>query len=315
MSRTVRASQGTWCTAFGAGPTAGLDQALAVISAFGYDGVELAGFAGHATIERLPDAARRRDLVARLDALGLEPLALAPAPDGGDALGEPWSLTDDARTRAAHRDWWSRCLDLAAELGVRAVRIDPGTAGPLPYGTDYARVWARVVEMFRWLADEGARIGCTMLWEMESSQPFNKPSEIVGLLEDVDHANCRLLYDTGHFHAAVVVGHNQVRPLELQEGGQVAMVRRLAGRIGHVHLCDTDGDIARNVFGRKLGIGKGVMDFGELLPVLAECYDGDWWGMDAIPLDGGGWDDAWSGLAFIRDVVARHVAEREAWAA
>jgi sugar phosphate isomerase/epimerase len=309
MGRQVKVAQGTWCMAFGLEPTATLEQALQVIAGFGYDGVELAGFFDHATIERFPDERSRDGLAERLRELGLEPVGIAPAPHGGEDLGVgAWSLTDDPRTIALHRDWWRRYIDFAGQLGIGGMRIDPGANGPLPYDADYERVWARVVEMYRWLADEGAQVGCTMLWEMESGQPFNKPSEIVKLLDDVDHPNCKLLYDTGHMEAATVVGHNQVQPQELLEGGQLELLPRLKGRIGHVHLCDTDGDVAQNLFARKIGFGRGRLDFDALLPALVDCYDGEWWGMDAISMSEHAWGDSWTGLAFIRDVVARHVA-------
>lgn len=307
----MKVAQGTWCMAFGFEPIATLEQTMPVIAAFGYDGIELAGFFDHATIERFPDEASRRGLLGRLDALGLQPVTIAPAPHGEGLIATPWALTDDARVVAAHRGWWREYLDFAALLGIGGMRIDPGTMGPLPYGTDYDRVWARTVEMYRWLADEGAKVGCTMLWEMESNQPFNKPSEIVKLLDDVDHPNCKLLYDTGHFHAACVVGHNQVRPPELI-GDQVELLRQLKGRIGHVHLCDTDGDIAVNLFGRKLGFGQGILDFDVLLPALVDAYDGEWWGMDAISMSANAWGDAWEGLPFIREQIGRHVAAAEA---
>ncbi len=308
MQRQVKVSQGTWCFAFGMSPTATVEQAIKVIGAFGFDGVELAGFLGHATIERFPDRDSRARLLALCEELGLERAGIAPAPHGGGPLDTPWTLTDDPRIVTAHRDWWLQYLDFSAQLGVLGMRIDPGMNGPLPYGTDYDRAWERTVEMFRWLGDEGATVGCTMLWEMESGQPFNKPSEIVKLLDDTDHANVKLLYDTGHFEAATAIGHNQVQPLELLEGGQLELLPQLKGRIGHVHLCDTDGDIAQNHFARKIGFGKGRLDFDALLPMLVDCYDGEWWGMDAISMDETAWGDAWTGLAFIRETVAAHVA-------
>ena len=49
-----------------------------------------------------------------------------------------------------------------------------------------------------------------MLWELESLQPFNKPSETVKMLNDVGHPNFKLMYDTGHFQACSVIGHNHV---------------------------------------------------------------------------------------------------------
>ncbi len=34
-----------------------------------------------------------------------------------------------------------------------------------------------------------------------------------------------------------------------------------------------------------------MIDFDELMPVLAERYDGDWWAVDSIPMG----SKAWSG--------------------
>ncbi|MEU6425437.1 sugar phosphate isomerase/epimerase family protein [Microbispora sp. NPDC046973] len=307
MSRQVKVSVGTWCMAFGMDRPADLEQALKVAGAFGFDGVELAGFVDHVVLDRYSDSSARDGLRTMLDDLGLHPVLLAPAPHGAIARIPPWPTTDDRDVVAEHDRWWARYFEFAATLGIKGMRIDPGMRGPLPYGVDYNQVWDRVVEMYGRLAERGAETGCSVLWEVESGQPFNKPSEIVRLLDDVGHPNLQLLYDTAHFHAATVTGHNQVQPEELLEGGQVELIRRLRGRIGHVHLCDTDGDVTRNFFSRKIGFGKGVVDFEELLPVLVDCYEGEWWCVDVIPFSSQVWGDLWDGVAFVRDVVGRHV--------
>lgn len=309
--RQARVSVGTWCMAFGLDRPADLEQALRVAGAFGFDGVELAGFVDHVVLDRYADETSRRTLRLMLGDLGLQPVLMAPAPHGPIAELPPWPMTDDRAVVGQHEQWWARYFDLAAELGIAKMRIDPGMRGPLPYGVDHRRVWDRVVDMYGHLAQRGAEAGCDVLWEMESGQPFNKPSEIVRLLDDVGHPNLKLLYDTGHFHAATVTGHNQVQPEELLEGGQVELVRRLSGRIGHVHLCDTDGNVAGNFFARKLGFGKGIVDFDELLPVLVDCYDGEWWCVDVIPFCSEVWGDIWDGLAFVREVVNRHLDTAE----
>jgi sugar phosphate isomerase/epimerase len=309
MTRSVKVSHGTWPMIFGLDRPADLAQAAAVIAAFGYDGIELAGFHGHATLERFPDATSRRRLATDLDALGLRPVLIAPDPfDGAIAPGGAWVLTGDPHALTVERRGWSAYLGFAEALGIGRMRIDNGTPGPLPYDAAYEQVWERTVQLFRWLAERGAESGCEMVWEMESGQPFNKPSEIVRLLDDVDHPNLRLLYDTAHFHAATVLGHNQVQPVEVCDGGQTELIRRLKGSIGHVHLCDTDGDVARNWFASKLGFGKGLVDFEELLEALVDSYDGEWWGVDAIPMGSEVWADCWDAVDFVRDVVGRHIA-------
>ena len=68
----AKISRGSWCLAFGMDPVPSLEQVVDVLSAFGYDGIELAGFFDHATIEKYPDAASRRKLVDWLSTTNLE---------------------------------------------------------------------------------------------------------------------------------------------------------------------------------------------------------------------------------------------------
>jgi sugar phosphate isomerase/epimerase len=291
--------------AFGLEPQGTLDQVIAVLGAFDYDGIELGGFFDHATVERYPDKASRRELSKQLEDAGLEPAGLAHGPNGD--LGRlPWSTADDS-VLAEYKRYFAGYLELAADLKIPGMRIDPGALGPLPYGTDYDRVWNTVVETFREHAEQGEQVGVTMLWELESGQPFNHPTEVVKLMDDVDHPNFKMLYDTGHFHQVAVIGHNQVQPAELLEGGQIELIRRLKGRIGHVHLCDTDGNIVQNMFGNKIGFGKGIIDFDELVPVLAECYDGEWWAVDSIPMSSDAWTDCIDGVRQLRALLDKHV--------
>ena len=105
-----------------------------------------------------------------------------------------------------------------------------------------------------------------MLWELESLQPFNKPSETVKILEDVGHPNFKLMYDTGHFQACGVIGHNHVQPAETLKN-QIEFIEMLPkGCIGHIHLCDTDMNTHLNMFGTKSNYGEGIIDFDELMP-------------------------------------------------
>ena len=138
------------------------------------------------------------------------------------------------------------------------MRVDPGAAGPLPYDADYDEVWDRVVKTFQHHAERGRRgTACMMLWELESLQPFNKPSETVKMLNDVGNPNFKLMYDTGHFQACGVIGHNHVQPAETLPN-QIEFIKMLpAGSIGHIHLCDTDMNTHLNMFGTKSQLRRG----------------------------------------------------------
>jgi sugar phosphate isomerase/epimerase len=304
--RDAKISRGSWCLAFGLEPPATLEQVVAVLGAFGYDGIELGGFFDHATIERYPDLASRQRLRAEIAAHGLELVGYAPGPYG-DFGRLPWA-TGGPDVVAAYDEFFEAHLRFCVEAGIPAMRVDPGDFGPLPRDVDVARVWDRVVRTFQSHALRGAEVGVQMLWEFETGQIFVRPSEVVRLLDDVGHPNFKLMYDVGHCQAACVLAHNQVQPAERLDGGQVEFIRMLAGKIGHVHLCDSDSNTWQNAFGTHLGFGKGVLDFDELIPAfLAAGYEGPWWSVDAIPMSSETWADTWDGRRQLGEMLDRHV--------
>jgi sugar phosphate isomerase/epimerase len=287
-------------------PMPSLEQTLKVLSAFGYDGVELAGFFDHATVERYPDAQSRRQLVSTIQAMDLEIAGYAPGPYGDFGRLE-WATGDDDVVKAYDR-FFEDHLRFAVDIGSPAMRVDPGNFGPLPRDADDARVWDRVVETFRRHAERGREEGVLMLWEYETGQIFVKPSEVVRLLEDVGDPNLELLYDVGHVEAGAVSGHNQAQPVERLAGGQVEFVKMVAGHIGHVHLCDSDSNTWQNAFGTHLGFGKGHIDFDALIPAILDAgYNGEWWAVDAIPMTSETWADTWDGRLFLDDALNRLV--------
>lgn len=281
----------------------GLDTVVRALSAFGYDGIELAGFHDHATIERYPDRSSRRKLVELIRSHGLEIAGYAPGPYG-DFGRLPWA-TGDEGILSGYRKFFDDHLRFCIDCGIPAMRIDPGNFGPLPREADYRKAWDRVVSVFRGHAESGAREGVLMLWELETGQIFVKPSETLRLLEEVGHPNLKLLYDTGHCQACVALGHNQAQPVEILAGGQVEFIGRLAGRIGHVHLCDNDNSTWHNAFGSHIGFGKGVLDFDAIIRALVEArYEGPWWSVDAIPMSSESWTDSWDGRLFLEKKLA-----------
>jgi len=314
MNSNAKVCRGSWCMAFGFDPPASLEQVAKVLSAFGYDGIEVGGFFDHATVERFPDKASRQKLKKWLtDDLGLEIAGIAPGPYG-DLFRLPWA-TGSQEIYDEYIRYFESYLELAADMEIPGMRVDPGAAGPLPYDADYNEIWDRVVRTFQHHAEKGAEVGCVMLWELESLQPFNKPSETVKLLQDVGHDNFKLMYDTGHFQACGVIGHNHVQPAETLPS-QLDFIRMLPeGSIGHIHLCDTDMNTCLNMFGTKSNFGEGIIDFEELMPVLAERYDGEWWSVDSIPMGSKAWQDTWDGLPFLNDLLDRHVRKPAAVAA
>ena len=305
----AKISRGSWCLGFGMDPIPSLEQVVDVLSAFKYDGIELAGFFDHATIEKYPDAASRKKLVDWLSSKNLEIAGYAPGPYG-DFGRLPWATGGDDVV-AEYEKFFDDHLQFCVDCGITAMRVDPGDFGPMPRDVDYDKTWDRVVTTFRKHAERGAEAGVTMLWELESGQLFVKPSEAVKLLEDVGHDNLQLMFDVGHVEACCVIAHNQVQPQERLEGGQVEFVKMMAGKIGHMHVCDTDSNTWHNAFGTHLGIGKGVVDFDALIPAVVESgYTSKWWSVDAIPMTADTWADTWSDRFALDALLDKHVRSR-----
>lgn len=305
----AKISRGSWCLAFGMDPIPSLEQVVDVLSAFGYDGIELAGFFDHATIEKYPDAASRKKLVDWLSSKNLEIAGYAPGPYG-DFGRLPWATGGDDVV-AEYEKFFADHLQFCVDCGITAMRVDPGDFGPLAHDADYGKAWDRVVTMFRQHAERGAEAGVTMLWELESGQIFVKPSEAVKLLEDVGHDNLQLMFDVGHVEACCVLAHNQVQPQERLEGGQVEFVKLMAGKIGHMHVCDSDSNTWHNAFGTHLGIGKGIVDFDALIPAVVDSgYTSKWWSVDAIPMTAETWADTWSDRMALDALLDKHVRPR-----
>jgi len=305
----AKISRGSWCLAFGMDPVPSLEQVVDVLSAFGYDGIELAGFFDHATVEKYPDAASRKKLVDWLSRKNLEIAGYAPGPYG-DFGRLPWATGGDDVV-AEYEKFFEDHLQFCVDCGIPAMRVDPGDFGPMARDVDYDRTWDRVVNTFRKHAERGAEVGVTMLWELESGQLFVKPSEAVKLLEDVGHDSLQLMFDVGHIEACCVIAHNQVQPQERLEGGQVEFVKMVAGKIGHMHVCDTDSNTWHNAFGTHLGIGKGVVDFDALIPAVVDSgYTSKWWSVDAIPMTAETWADTWSDRMALDALLDKHVRNR-----
>jgi sugar phosphate isomerase/epimerase len=104
-----------------------------------------------------------------------------------------------------------------------------------------------------------------------------------------------------------VIGHNHVQPAETLPD-QIEFIKMLPkGCIGHIHLCDTDMNTHLNMFGTKCNFGEGIIDFTELMPVLANVYDGEWWAVDSIPMGSKAWQDTWDGVLWLNDKLDEYV--------
>jgi sugar phosphate isomerase/epimerase len=89
---------------------------------------------------------------------------------------------------------------------------------------------------------------------------------------------------------------------ETLSGGQLEFIRRLSGRITHVHLIDSDGTLADGGFSNHIPFGQGDIDWDAVIPALVQAGSGDeWWTVDVCFREGA-WDVFEQGLPFVQEL-------------
>lgn len=304
----MKVSFGSWAFSFGpyASHPIPFPQVVEGLARAGYDGIELCGFPPYITLENYAAAAKRRELKQMLEAAGLGISGYAP----------DFSLVNPLvpENRQKYLDLFRRCLELCADIQSPLMRLDTGGAPGSIGETEYAAAKSRLGALWREAAEEAAQAGVRLVWEFEPGFAFNKPSEIVALHDAVGHANFQILFDTSHAYLCTVVGARQHGEPETVPGGVVEWLERLKGRIGHVHLVDTDGTLYGEETSRHCPLGQGVIDWEKLGPKLRALADIAWWCVDLSF-----WPEIWPllkpSLEFARRLLsadARSIAETRA---
>jgi sugar phosphate isomerase/epimerase len=184
------------------------------------------------------------------------------------------------------------------------IRVDTLAEPPEPPGVPYGEAWKRAVEVFGDHAEIAERRGVLVAWEFEPGFMFNKPGEIVGLAAEVGHPNFKVMFDFCHANMCAAVGARQRPPKEILGGGAIELARKLAGRIGFVHLIDSDDTLHDGTTSTHAPFGQGVLDIEALArSMVAAGYRGPWWTVDLCF-----WPEAWKelgpSLLFVRKLLA-----------
>ena len=222
--------------------------ALRRLQALGLDGFDVILAPGHCWPDELPAAARAhlaRSVAAegiRIDSLNFPALDLNLA-----------SCIAEVRAYAVAR--YRDALALAAELGVRGVVVVPGRvsalAGPPADETE------------RWLAESVGELlavaqqaDASLVLELHPQSPIPTAEALHRFVAGFDDSRLRVAYDVANAEF-VSEGHREA-------------LRRLAPRLGQVHL--SDATPARWAHDR---IGRGTVDFPTVLRTLDEVgFDG-----------------------------------------
>lgn len=276
----MKISWGTWACSFGpyAGQPLQLDEIAVRAAAAGYDGLELSGYPPHVTLDAYATGESRQALRRRLTDLGLGLSGYSPDFSSVNPLAP--------ENRARYLDLFRRHIELAADLASPTMRVDTVGAPGSVEDRDYYPALTRVADIWREGAEEAKQAGVRIVWEFEPGFVFNKYSEVIALHDRVGHPWFQLLFDTSHAYMSGVVGARQQGRKETLDGGVTEYLDRLDGRIGAIHVVDSDGTLLLDETSTHRPLGEGYLVWRKLLPKLASVRNIEWWCLDLSFWDG-----------------------------
>jgi len=278
-----RISIGTW--AYSIGPYAEnpvpWDTVLRKLKELHFDGVELGAFGEHPNPDNHPSKEDRQRLKQQVADAGLAFSGLVP-----NLWGEKLINTDDP---SGYLKEFRRGLEFAVDLGIKGLRVDAVQPPTIFDEVDAETARKRVVSTWKQCSKEAAEHGCYVTWEFEPGFAFNKPSDVLRIVDEVNEDNFGTEFDTCHAHMVAAVGARQPGEKETLPGGALELAQKLRGKINHIHIIDSDGTLHDDETSTHAPIGDGLLNFDELLPELNRSgVQHDWWTIDLCF-----WPDAW----------------------
>lgn len=280
-------SIGSWAYTFGpyeSNPVP-FDTVVRTLGSYGFDGIEIGAFRPHIHPDDYPMDWDRERIKNLIKVNGLEVSGIA-----ADFWATPGPATDEAQENNLYINLFKKNLQLCLDLGAPAIRVDTVNGPDGAPGVDRETAWKRLVENWRECAGIAEPFGVKVVWEFEPGFMFNKPSEIIQLVKDVNHPNFTILFDTCHAYMCAVVGARQPGAKETLPGGVAEFARMLKGHIGHLHVIDSDGTLHGDETSTHRPFGEGKIDFDEVLDaaINGAGYTGDWLCIDLCF-----WPEAW----------------------
>jgi sugar phosphate isomerase/epimerase len=210
-----------------------LDVAIGRIADAGFDAVELGGTS--------PDPAR---CMRALAASGLEATSVCPL------FGAAHDFASDlAPVRAAAKDLLRRWMDLAGEVGARAVIVVPSDTSSAASSGGRPELLARSAEA---IAEVCAGYDDTA--PLLVIEPLNRyETHLVHTLEEADEL--RRMIDSAQVALMADVFH-----MNIEQDCLIDALRQHAAQVRHVHLADN----------QRRAPGTGSLNFQEILAVLDE---------------------------------------------
>jgi sugar phosphate isomerase/epimerase len=298
-------SFGSWAFSFGPFENSPWDFArlCGYAAEAGYDGVEINGFRPHPYFRDFTGAADFRELIALRDDLGLEYSGYAP-----DFHDVPPGVVGEAQYLEA----FEASLRFCDHLEIPILRVDTVSSPAEMSASMYEERFAGVARTWNRAAELAHEASVRLVWEFEPGFWLNRPSEVVRLLEAVNHPNFTVLFDTSHAYTGAVSGGRQGHDPELLAGGVEEYARLLEPHLGHLHLIDSDGSLHDDETSEHLPFGAGSVDFRAALRALQPSLDNlPWWTVDFCfcPTTE---RDARTAVPFVRELMAELASPRKA---
>jgi sugar phosphate isomerase/epimerase len=276
-----------------------LEECIKRISELKFDGIELSGFKPHANPELYPIKAKRKDLLSMINSHNLGIAGYAADLSGFSILCDN---VDSIREKT-----FDACLKFCADLDINAMRVDTVSSPSGEKGISYETSWQKITKVFKNYAKKAEDAGVVLVWEFEPGFMFNKPSEIINLLKEVNHPNFKAMIDTCHAHCCGI-GLNQIPPLEVIDSplSKIAatFIRQLTGSIGHVHLIDSDNTLNPHGTSTHMPFKRGVIDFDEVMKALIEVGYKGWLSLDLCY-----WPQAWEETETCKDFLDKLIVK------
>ncbi len=297
----MKISLGSWAFSFGpfAADPIPFEKTVERLSDAGYDGIEICGFPPHITLDSYPTTRSRKELVAFLKEHRL----------GVSGYAADFSSVNPvaAGNRQKYLDLFRRNVEMSVDIGSPSIRVDSIAAPGSIDDFDYQPTFDRLAGVWREAAQIAQNAGVRLVWEFEPGFAFNKPGEIVAMHQKVGHPNFYVMFDTSHAYMCGVVGARQHGARETLPGGVAEFLKKLEGRIGAIHLIDSDGTLHGDETSTHRPFGEGFIDFKALAPRLLAVPNIEWWCIDMC-FWAGSWDLVESSLAFVADLLGQKVA-------
>lgn len=238
----------------------------------GYDGIEINGFRPHPHPDDYDTTEKCQALKEKIESFGLGISGYAP--DFRDVPPAEVPMSD-------YLDEIEKAIDFCIDMDIDVLRIDTISPPDELDEDEYNYRFEKLATTWHQAAEMCDIEDIMLVWEFEPGFWLNKPSEVLAIIEKVDHENFKVLFDTSHAYMCAVVGARQVGKKELLKGGVVAFANKLKGHIGHFHLIDSDGTLHDEETSTHAPFGDGHIDFVEVVSAMKEdVADLPWWCFD-----------------------------------